>query len=143
MIGKFSVDDFCLFVVFLVSFCLNFFVIFIIVKYRRDDSFSSSFFKFALLLSIFDLIAMLSTWSLKIQQMGYFIDLFATMDPFLARLHKSVHAFAYVGQIASITLIMLNRFSVIVFPIRGPKVSQLVVQISRDLQQCILSVFPS
>uniref|UniRef100_A0A914VC16 Serpentine receptor class gamma n=1 Tax=Plectus sambesii TaxID=2011161 RepID=A0A914VC16_9BILA len=65
---------------------------------------------------------MLNVWiSIKFRQMGFFFDFYAKLDPFLARFGSYMTWLMLYMQIAGITIISVNRFSMIVFPLRSIK----------------------
>ena len=124
MIGPFAIDDFILFIIFLFSLMLYLSLLFALWRYRNDDLLSGTFFKFAFHLGVIDIIAMINVWILiKFREMGFFFDFFAMFDPFLAKFGSYMTWLVLYMQIAGITIITLNRFTNIVFPLRSIKVS--------------------
>jgi hypothetical protein len=114
--------DFCLFIVFLFSLPFYISVMCVIFKHRKEETLSATFFKFALHLGIIDFLSMLATWLTKFRILGLFYDFFARFDPFLAIFSSYVTWLCLLEQMGATTIIMINRFTCIIYPIQANKV---------------------
>ncbi len=119
MIGPFTNETFIMFLVYLFSLFLYVTILIVIVKNRKDEILSGAFFKFSFLLGLYDIVAAFATWFLlKFRYIVPFFDFYISFDPFFARLGAYLTWLTYFGQLAGLTMIMLNRFTCIVFPLK-------------------------
>lgn len=124
MIYQFDVIDICLFIIFIISLIYYISVLVVIAKNLRNDNVTGTFFVFAFLLGVTDVISMLNTWLfIKFRQIGFAFQLYAYLDPFLAHFCFYLSWLLLYIQIAFTTIITLNRFTSIVFPFKNKIVS--------------------